>query len=107
MAQLTCGVITCGYNKERSCCKGDIMVGGASAVKENETRCDSFRRENCDCYTSALDHPCQTISIDCEASKCKYNSNYKFHADRVNIEGTRAIECRDTLCGTFECENCK
>ena len=27
MAQLTCGVITCGYNKEKCCCKGDIMVG--------------------------------------------------------------------------------
>ena len=46
MAQLTCGVITCGYNKEKSCCKGDIMVGGASAENERDTRCESFRPEN-------------------------------------------------------------
>ena len=77
MAQLTCGVITCGYNKEKCCCKGDIMVGGNYAEEDKETCCDSFRPQGPDCYASSFDHPCQTISIDCEATNCKYNSNYK------------------------------
>ena len=102
MAQLTCGVITCGYNKEKSCCKGDIMVGGASAENERDTRCESVRRENCDCYTSALDHPCQTISIDCEADKCVYNSNYKCVAEHVDISGVKAKESMETACATFK-----
>ena len=104
MAQLTCGVITCGYNKEKCCCKGDIMVGGSHADQEKDTCCDSFRPEGCDCYTSALDHPCQTISIDCEATKCKYNSNYKCYAETVAIQGGHARESGQTLCGTFECK---
>ena len=30
---------------------------------------------------------CKTISIDCEATKCVYNSNYKCHAEHVDIKG--------------------
>lgn len=104
MAELVCGVITCGYNKEKRCCKGDIMVGGTHAERDKDTCCESFRQEGCDCYTSALDHPCQTISIDCEATHCKYNSNYKCYAESVTIDGSRAKESKETLCRTFECK---
>jgi hypothetical protein len=104
MAQLVCSVITCGYNKEKRCSKGDIMVGGSHADTGRDTCCESFRPEGCDCYTSALERPCEIISIDCEATNCKYNSNYKCHAGNVSIEGSRAKENRDTLCGTFACE---
>ena len=102
MAELVCDVITCGYNKEKRCCKGDIMVGGTHAQQDKDTCCESFRQEGCDCYTSALDHPCQTISIDCEATQCKYNSNYKCYAKSVTIDGSRAKESKETLCRTFE-----
>lgn len=104
MAQLTCGVETCSYNKQKKCSKGDIMVGGSQAESDRDTCCESFRPEGCDSYTSALDHPCQTISIDCEATKCKYNSNYKCYAENVSIEGCHAKDCKETLCGTFNCK---
>jgi hypothetical protein len=50
---------------------------------------------------SSLDHPCRTISIDCEAVKCVYNSNYKCHAQHVDIKGAGACNCQGTECSTF------
>jgi hypothetical protein len=49
-----------------------------------------------------LEHPCKTISIDCEAVKCVYNSNYKCHAEHVDIKGCGACDCRETACATFK-----
>ena len=76
MAQLKCEVNNCAYNDSCLCCKGDIMVGGKHACCDDETCCESFVDEKRDSFTSALDHPSKTISIDCE--------------------------CRETACATFE-----
>lgn len=102
MAQLDCTVENCVYNKEHYCCKGDIMVGGKHATREDETCCESFAQKRGDSYTSALDHPSKTISIDCEAVKCIYNSNYKCFAEHVDIKGCGADDCRETSCATFK-----
>ena len=103
MAELKCAVENCTYNKERYCCKGDIMVGGKHAEREEDTCCESFaqRREGHDAYTSAFSHPSKIISIDCEAVKCIYNSNYKCIAEHVNIKGCGACDCEETACATF------
>ena len=103
MAELKCGVENCTYNKEYYCSKGDIMVGGRHACKEEDTCCESFaqRREKADAYTSSLGHPSKIISIDCEAVKCVYNSNYKCVAEHVDIKGCGASDCRETSCATF------
>lgn len=103
MAELKCGVENCTYNKEHYCSKGDIMVGGKHAVTEDETCCESFsqRREGNDAYTSSLSHPSRIISIDCEAVKCVYNSNYKCVAEHVDIKGCGACDCDETACATF------
>ena len=103
MAELKCAVENCTYNKDRYCSKGDIMVGGKHAKKEEDTCCESFaqRREGHDAYTSSLSHPSKTISIDCEAVKCVYNSNYKCIAEHVDITGMGACDCRETACATF------
>lgn len=103
MANLKCGVENCTYNKAHLCSKGDIMVGGKNACTSDETRCESFAeaREGRDAYTSSLDHPSEMISIDCEAVKCTYNSNYKCVADHVDIQGCGACNCRETSCATF------
>ena len=42
MAQLDCGVENCVYNKSKSWCKGDIMVGGKHAESKDDTCCESF-----------------------------------------------------------------
>ena len=102
MAQLDCTVENCIYNKDQYCCKGDIMVGGKHATREDDTCCESFSERRGDSYTSALEHPSKTISIDCEAVKCIYNSNYKCFAEHVDIKGSDASDCRETLCATFK-----
>ena len=68
MAELKCGVENCFYNKECRCSKGDIMVGGQHADTSKDTCCESFAQKKGDSYTSALNHPSKTISIDCEAT---------------------------------------
>ena len=103
MAELKCAAVNCTYNKERYCSKGDIMVGGKHADKEEDTCCESFaeRRGESNAYTSSLSHPSSIISIDCEAVKCIYNSNYKCVADHVDIAGSDASASRETACATF------
>ncbi len=101
MAELKCAVENCLYNKSEYCCKGDIMVGGTRAKCSDDTCCDSFSQRKEDSYVSSLEHPCKTISIDCEAVKCIYNSNYKCVADHVDIKGCGACDCRETACATF------
>lgn len=102
MAELDCMVDSCVYNKRQCCCKGDIMVGGRHACECEDTCCDSFSEKRSeDSMISALEHPCKTISIDCEAANCKYNSNYKCVADHVDITGHNADTAKATLCATF------
>ena len=102
MAELKCGVENCGYNQDCCCCKGDIMVGGQHACDCGDTCCESFSQRRGDSYTSSLFHPSRTISIDCEATNCTYNSNYKCHADHVDIRGCGAADCKETECATFK-----
>lgn len=102
MAELNCSVENCTYNSEEKCSKGDIMVGGTHACNCEDTCCESFRQEQEGRVTNATEHPCQTISIDCEAVKCIYNTNYRCHADHVDIKGCGAADCRETLCATFK-----
>lgn len=104
MADLKCAVENCGYNDQHLCCKGDIMVGGKHACCCDETCCESFtqKREGMDSYKSSVIHPSKIISIDCEAVKCVYNSNYKCHADHVDIKGCGACDCQGTACSTFK-----
>lgn len=102
MAELKCGVENCCYNQDCYCCKGDIMVGGQHADTSRGTCCESFAPNRGDAYTSSLSHPSRTISIDCEATKCVYNSNYRCHADHVDIRGCGAADCKGTECATFK-----
>lgn len=101
MAELKCGVTNCTYNSDKCCCKGDIMVGGSEACREDDTCCESFREEKGNRATNAMS-PCRTISIDCDAVKCIYNNNYKCHAEHVDIKGCGACDCRETACATFQ-----
>ena len=54
MAELKCGVDNCSYNKDKCCCKGDIMVGGKHAGCCTDTCCESFAQKKDDSYTSSL-----------------------------------------------------
>lgn len=102
MAELKCGVENCSYNKDKYCCKGDIMVGGRHADDSKGTSCESFSQKRDGGYVSSLEHACKTINIDCEATKCVYNANYKCHAEHVDIKGMGANDCGQTECATFQ-----
>ena len=90
MAELKCAVQNCSYNANERCSKGDIMVGGKHASCSAETCCESFTEKKGDSFKSAVEHPSEYISIDCEAAKCMYNENYKCTASRVDIRGCGA-----------------
>ena len=104
MAELKCLAEKCVYNKDYLCSKGDIMVGGKHADSIDDTCCESFmeRRQDREAYTSSTSHPSNYISIDCEAVRCMYNTNYKCHADHVDIKGNGANDCKETACATFK-----
>jgi len=101
MADLKCAVQNCSYNSNDCCCKGDIMVGGKHASCSEDTCCESFAEKTGDSFKSAVEHPSQYISIDCEAGKCMYNENYKCTASHVDIRGCGACDCKETACATF------
>ena len=101
MANLTCKAETCTYNTACLCCKGDIMVGGSYADCSENTCCESFCERRADALISATSHPSPTISIDCEATGCRYNSNYRCTAEKVTINGAGARGSKETACNTF------
>lgn len=102
MAELRCSVDNCVHNKSEYCCKGDILVGGKHACCNDDTCCESFSETKSDRFTSSTGHPSSVISIDCEAVKCIYNSNYKCTANHVDIKGCGACDCAETACSTFQ-----
>lgn len=102
MAELKCAARNCMYNSSEYCSKGDIMVGGMRAQNSDDTCCESFRQQKEGDVTNAVGHPGRTISIDCEAVKCMYNTNYKCYAEHVDIKGNGACDCRETACATFK-----
>ncbi len=102
MAELKCKAESCTYNKNEYCCKGDIMVGGKHACDCDDTCCESFSERRADSFSSALNHPSPTISVDCEVSKCTYNNNYKCLAEHVDIMGSGASNRKETACATFK-----
>jgi len=102
MAELRCKAVHCMYNKDKYCSKGDILVGGKHASNSDETCCQSFAERKENSVNSAMCHPSETIYIDCEASKCMYNADYKCFAERVEINGSNACCCKDTACATFK-----
>lgn len=104
MPMLSCSAITCVYNKDELCSKGDISVGGQSAQTPDETCCESFRERTSSDASNSEGCGCKTIAVDCEATKCIYNENCKCDAAKIGIGGASAATPEDTKCGTFRCD---
>ena len=103
MTILKCSAMTCVYNKEQLCSKGDIDVTGENATSANETSCGSFRERTGssmkDSYTD--DCGCDKIQIDCKAHNCTYNDNCKCTASSIQVDGSNAHASSDTRCDTL------
>lgn len=104
MAVLSCTAVTCVYNKNELCSKGDIKVGGSNAKAADQTCCESFKERTGDSMSSATGCGCTTIGIDCEAQNCEFNEKCKCVAGAINIGGNEACQCEETRCSTFRCK---
>ncbi|MFP3155145.1 DUF1540 domain-containing protein [Lachnospiraceae bacterium ZAX-1] len=104
MTQLNCSVDHCMYNKEKSCCKGDIMIEGKDAMEKRSTCCGSFRERTGNSLSNSMATPSKNIEVDCEAEKCVYNHANKCDADQIGISGGNACHCEETECASFQPE---
>ena len=104
MTKLECSVDNCMYNEDRCCCKGDILVTGKDAKNTSETCCGSFHQRKDGGAQNAVGHKSETIDVDCEAVKCRFNEACKCSAERIGIVGGRAAKSCDTQCASFCCQ---
>lgn len=63
MTRLDCSVVNCTYNKDDSCCKDNIHVGGKNAKVTDETSCESFRERKYDGASNADSIPSKPTEI--------------------------------------------
>lgn len=102
MTKLSCGVDTCIHNHDKYCCISNISVGGAKAMSEGETCCDSFIEKKDSITNCCVDHKCNpVVDVSCKALNCQYNEDCKCHAEDIHIDGSSACHCHDTRCETF------
>lgn len=104
MAVLSCSAVTCVYNKDELCSKGDIKVGGSNAKHPDQTCCESFKERTSDSASSSEGCGCTTIGIDCEAQECIFNEKCKCVAGAIHVAGNEACRCEETCCSTFRCK---
>ena len=43
-----------------------------------------------------------TSGIDCSAHECKYNTDNKCYAGKINVTGSNASRSDETACATFK-----
>lgn len=102
MPLLSCSAEKCIYNTDHYCSKGDIMVTGEEAEKACETCCSSFRERGENSASNSVGEPSKQILVGCSACNCRYNDEEACHAEKIDICGPHACQCRQTECGTFD-----
>ena len=101
MPALSCSAMTCVYNQNELCSKGDIRVGGSGAKSSMETCCESFKERQGTSASNSMGTPSANADIRCEAEHCQYNQNCCCSADHVDVSGAAACRCEETECTTF------
>ena len=101
MPALSCSAMTCVYNQNELCSKGDIRVGGSGAKSSMETCCESFKERQGTSASNSMGTPSANTDIRCEAEHCQYNQNCCCSADHVDVSGAAACRCEETECTTF------
>ena len=104
MTRLDCSVVNCTFNKDYSCCKDNIHVGGRSAKVTDQTCCESFQERKGDGMTSGCGTPHKPTEVSCDAVSCTYNQSCRCHADQIRVNGANACRCEQTECSTFCCK---
>lgn len=107
MTNLDCTVLSCIYNENKSCERGNIQVGGREAMKSSETACESFVQKRSDgeknqTQNKVGESASYPTEVACNAVKCRYNKEKKCHAEHIQIAGVHAVTTGETECGSFE-----
>lgn len=109
MPLLKCGVKPCVFYEDKHCTRISIVVQGDQARIEEETHCGSFhkkeRESKNDIYQiemASLGHINEHMSVNCEATNCRFNRNLLCHAEEIKIDGTRAHHSNETFCSSFD-----
>ena len=103
MPALSCSAMTCVYNQNELCSKGDIRVGGSGAKSSMETCCESFKERGEGTMSNSTGCGCTKIGVDCKAQNCTFNDNCKCEAGDIHIAGDSACSCQETECSSFRC----
>ena len=103
MTKLDCSVVNCTFNKDNSCCKDSIHVGGHEAKVTDQTCCESFQERKNDSMSSSCGTPHKPTEVSCDATTCTYNQSCKCHAEQIQVSGSNACQCEQTECSTFRC----
>lgn len=102
MPLLSCSAARCVYNADHYCSRGDIQVSGDNARIASETCCESFREAQPGEAKNAVTEPTGQACVSCTANSCRYNEGRDCHAQKVDISGASACQCRQTECSTFD-----
>ena len=90
MPALSCSAMTCVYNQNELCSKGDIRVGGSGAKSSMETCCESFKERGEGTMSNSTGCGCTKIGVDCKAQNCTFNDNCKCEAGDISPETAHA-----------------
>ncbi len=74
MPALSCSAMTCVYNQNELCSKGDIRVGGSEAKSSMETCCESFKERGEGTMFNSTGCGCTKIGVDCKAQNCTFTT---------------------------------
>ena len=102
MTDLVCSAETCVHNCDKFCCKGTILVEGASANCCGDTCCASFDEQTQNCCKNKYETPSLGIIVECESVSCIYNEGRMCTAEEISISGRNAKVASHTECATYQ-----
>ena len=103
MPALSCSAMTCVYNQNELCSKGDIRVGGSGAKSSMETCCESFKERGEGTMSNSNCCGFTIIGVVFKAQNCTFIDNFKCDAGDIHIAGDSACSCQETECSSFRC----
>jgi len=101
MAEISCTVTNCFFNKRNGCTAPVIKVDGIKAFESRSTNCNTFIEQKPG-IQSSVDKPQQDTEISCIAIHCVYNKNEKCDASDILVNGKNAQDPVETCCSTFK-----
>jgi hypothetical protein len=114
---LSCSALNCVHNINSLCSANKIHVTGMNAVTSDDTQCKTFAEKGLiNAVTNIFnmnipgeirqvfnnDSISMSPRIECDATRCIYNSNRICDASNVQIMGIDANSSENTQCETFK-----